>query len=198
MHRSFVFLTILETDHYQSLSFTSLNNALVQDLTSKDSKTFHVNVLQCKNITFQNFNIIAPAESPNTDGIHIGRSNGVNIIDSKIGTGDDCISLGDGSEQVTVSGVTCGPGHGISIGSLGKYDNELPVVGIFVKKSTLTNTDNGVRIKSWPALKGGSASDIHFEDITMENVSNPILIDQVYCPWNQCNKEVIWMPLLRI
>ncbi|KAJ4846868.1 hypothetical protein Tsubulata_011871 [Turnera subulata] len=169
--------------------FTSLKHALIKDVTSKDSKNFHVNVINCENITFQNFVIDAPAESLNTDGIHMGRSKGVQIIDTKIGTGDDCISLGDGSQQVTVTGVTCGPGHGISIGSLGRYDNEEPVIGVHVKNCTLKNTDNGVRIKSWPAMKGGEASDIHFEDIIMDNVSNPIIIDQEYCPWNQCTKE---------
>ncbi|KAJ6740225.1 POLYGALACTURONASE [Salix purpurea] len=111
------------------------------------------------------------------------------IIDSDIGTGDDCISLGHGSRQITIAGVTCAPGHGISIGSLGKSQNEESVSGVFVKNCTISNTQNGVRIKSWPALFGGSASDIHFEDIIMKNVSNPIVIDQVYCPWNECNKK---------
>ncbi|XVF21089.1 hypothetical protein REPUB_Repub12eG0060700 [Reevesia pubescens] len=142
---------------------------MIQDITTKDSKQFHVNVLGCENITFQRFTVSAPEESLNTDGIHIGRSNGVNVLNSNIKTGDDCISLGDGSKNVKVQGVTCGPGHGISIGSLGKYENEEPVSRILVKDCTINNTMNGVRLKTWTNSHPGEASDMHFEGITMNN-----------------------------
>ncbi|XP_034923869.2 exopolygalacturonase-like [Populus alba] len=170
-----------------NIRFDFITNALVRDITSRDSKNFHVNVLGCRNLTFQHFTVRAPGESVNTDGIHIGRSTGIYIIDSKIGTGDDCISVGDGTEELHITGVTCGPGHGISVGSLGKYPNEKPMSGIFVKNCTISDTTNGVRIKSWPNLYGGVASNMHFEDIVMNNVQNPVIIDQVYCPWNQCS-----------
>ncbi|OMO68484.1 Glycoside hydrolase, family 28 [Corchorus capsularis] len=170
-----------------NLRFNFVNNTLIQDITTKDSKQFNVNVLGCNNITFQRFTVSAPETSLNTDGIHIGRSDLVKILDTKIETGDDCVSLGDGSKNVYVERVTCGPGHGISVGSLGKWQGEEDVIGVFVKNCTLTNTQNGVRIKTWPTSHPGKASDMHFENIIMNNVGFPVLIDQEYCPWNQCN-----------
>ncbi|TQE08373.1 hypothetical protein C1H46_006001 [Malus baccata] len=174
-----------------NMRFNFVTNSIIQDITSLDSKNFHINILGCNNVTFHRVNVTAPGESINTDGIHIGRSTGINIIDAHIRTGDDCVSIGDGNKEINVTRVTCGPGHGISIGSLGRYPNEEPVVGIRVKNCTLTNTSNGVRIKTWPASPSdGIASDMHFDDIIMVNVSNPILIDQQYCPWNQCKQNV--------
>ncbi|KAK4275865.1 hypothetical protein QN277_018879 [Acacia crassicarpa] len=173
-----------------NFGFNFMNNSIIRDITSKNSKNFHVNVLGCRNITFVKFSIKAPADSPNTDGIHIGRSTRVRILHSNIETGDDCISLGDGSRQVIVKDVTCGPGHGISVGSLGKYEYEEPVEGLIVKNCTFKNTDNGVRIKTWPGTSVKiPVSRLHFENLVMINVTNPIIIDQEYCPWNQCSKK---------
>ncbi|KAF3976101.1 hypothetical protein ACB098_06G084900 [Castanea mollissima] len=172
-----------------NIRFNFITNSIVQDITSKDSKFFHINLLECKNLQFQHVTVTAPADSPNTDGIHIGRSSQINITNANIGTGDDCISIGDGTQDITIKQVTCGPGHGISVGSLGRYQNEQPVSGIRIIGANLSNTDNGVRIKTWPASPAGTASDMHFESITMNNVANPILIDQNYCPNNQCSNE---------
>ncbi|XP_054817514.1 polygalacturonase-like [Prosopis cineraria] len=174
-----------------NFGFSFLNNSVIRDVTSKDSKNFHVNVSGCNSIEFNNFKIDAPEDSPNTDGIHIGRSVDVKILHTKIGTGDDCISLGDGSVNVTVEDVTCGPGHGISVGSVGKFTYETPIDKFTVKNCTISNTMNGVRIKTWPAAPGTiTITNMHFEDIIMNNVSNPVIIDQEYCPWNQCNKKI--------
>ncbi|XP_050205675.1 polygalacturonase-like isoform X2 [Mercurialis annua] len=170
-----------------NLRFNYLTRAVIQDITSLNSKNFHINVLGCNDITLHRLNIVAPATSLNTDRIHVGKSKLVRILDSQIATGDDCISIGDGSQDVNITRVTCGPGHGISIGSLGRYPNEEPVSEIHVTNCTLRNTDNGVRIKSWPGLQSGTANGLFFEDIAMDNVAHPILIDQKYCPYNKCN-----------
>ncbi|MGD7361351.1 glycosyl hydrolase family 28 protein, partial [Ralstonia pseudosolanacearum] len=132
-----------------TIRFNSITDGTITGISSIDSKLFHINVLGGKNIKFESVKIIAPATSMNTDGIHISRSDGVHISNSIIATGDDCVSIGGGSSNVNVSGVTCGPGHGISVGSLGKNKNEEVVNGVTVKNCTFANTDNGVRVKTW-------------------------------------------------
>lgn len=143
--------------------------------------------------------IEAPEDSPNTDGIHIGRSSGVIIHDALIGTGDDCISIGHGNTDILISNIWCGPGHGISVGSLGKYPNEGDVRGLVVRDSFITNTMNGVRIKTWQDSPSfSSVTNITFENIRMKNVKNPIFIDQTYCPHNLCNDDSVRKTLLSI
>ncbi|KVI10636.1 Glycoside hydrolase, family 28, partial [Cynara cardunculus var. scolymus] len=171
-----------------NIRFSYVKNSLLKDITSLNSKYFHINILGCDNTIVDHLTIFAPDKSINTDGMHIGRTNGLNITNSKIQTGDDCISFGDGSKNIHVERLTCGPGHGVSIGSLGKYANEQPVDGIWIKNCTMERTTNGVRIKTWPNSPPGVATNIHFEDIIMNNVENPILIDQQYCPHNTCKK----------
>ncbi|KAL4319724.1 hypothetical protein GQ457_18G004390 [Hibiscus cannabinus] len=170
-----------------NIRFDYLTNIMVEDIASKDSKQFHVNVLGCKNITFKHFTVAAPKDSPNTDGIHIGRSDGVNILNTRIKTGDDCISIGHGTKNVYIRDIVCGPGHGISIGSLGLYKDEEPVDNITIVNCIINETMTGVRIKTWPNSYPNSASNIHFENVTVNNVVWPLMIDQKYCPWNRCN-----------
>lgn len=174
----------------KSLSFNFVNNAVIRRISSIDSKLFHMNIYGSKGIKLQSITIRAPGDSPNTDGIHIGKSSNVEISKSTIGTGDDCVSIGDGSVNITVTEVQCGPGHGISIGSLGKYQHEEDVVGVSVRNCTIAGTTNGVRIKTWKDSVVMSARDLVFQDIVMRNVYNPIIIDQEYRPYVSCGQQV--------
>ncbi|MBA0641353.1 hypothetical protein Goklo_025908, partial [Gossypium klotzschianum] len=163
----------------KNLWFDFLTNAMIQYITTKDSKQFHVNVLGCKNITFKHFTIFAPGESPNTNRIHIGRLDRVNVLNTKIKTGDDCVSIRDDSKYLVINGVTCGLGHGISIGSHGLFKNEEPINGVTVKNCTMTNTSNGVRIKSWSGAELDTCSNIHFEDITVTNEESKVKLSNI-------------------
>ncbi|KAK4780700.1 hypothetical protein SAY87_016806 [Trapa incisa] len=163
-----------------SLSFSHSENVVVDSVTSINSMGFHTSFTFSSGITFVNNTITAPDESPNTDGIHISTTSNITITDSKIATGDDCIGIIQGTSKVEISNIECGPGHGISIGSLGKYKNEKDVTGVHVKNCTLTGTTNGARIKTFPGPIAIQASDIIFDGITMKDVANPIIIDQNY------------------
>ncbi|CAN1192996.1 unnamed protein product [Linum perenne] len=93
-----------------------------------------------------------------------------------------CISIGPGTKNLWIEKISCGPGHGISIGSLGKELDEEGVHNVTVKNVTFTGTENGVRIKSWSRPSTGFAKDILFQHAIMNKVYNPIIIDQNYCP----------------
>jgi galacturan 1,4-alpha-galacturonidase len=137
---------------------------------------------------FDGIHLIAPEDSPNTDGIHIGESTNIDISTSVIATGDDCVSLSPGCSSINVTNVRCGPGHGISVGSLGRMANEEDVSGLTVTNCTFTGTQNGLRVKTWASSFASNVFDLTFQHIHMENVYNPIIIDQQYCPYDNCQK----------
>ncbi|KAJ4768368.1 Pectin lyase-like superfamily protein [Rhynchospora pubera] len=173
-----------------SVKFMSLNDTIVYGIKSVNPKFFHFAVLGCQNFRASKMYMKAPEDSPNTDGIHITRSSGVVIHDSIIKTGDDCVSIGQNTTNVFISEITCGPGHGISIGSLGKYPDEGDVRDILIRDCYMSNTTNGVRIKTWQnSPSSSSVTNITYENIQMSNVGNPIIIDQTYCPDNLCDRD---------
>lgn len=170
-----------------------MTRSRISNITSINSKGFHMSLFECSDVMIINVKVQAPDNSPNTDGIHMAKSKYIQIFDSEIATGDDCISIGDGSRTINVTNIKCGPGHGISIGSLGKAPNEDIVDGITVTKCNLTSTKNGVRIKTWsnPSYPN-TVSNLTFDHIYVNNVANPIIIDQNYCPNMHC-KQVIYL-----
>ncbi|OMO81803.1 Glycoside hydrolase, family 28 [Corchorus capsularis] len=168
-----------------SLKFNNVKNAIIRGITSIDAKGFHVFISNSENFRIFNIDIQAPDTSPNTDGIHMSKSSIVKISKTKIGTGDDCVSMIHGCTNISIKKVVCGPGHGLSIGSLGHYEGETDVKGIIVKNCSMINTDNGLRIKSYMSNFASRASNIVFQDIIMTRVQRPIIINQEY---NSINK----------
>ncbi|KAJ6822322.1 putative LRR receptor-like serine/threonine-protein kinase [Iris pallida] len=163
-----------------AVTFHRIKQLKLQDLTLRDSQQMHMAFNRCSRVAASRLKVTAPANSPNTDGIHISSSNNVIIEYSQISTGDDCISIVGNSSNVHITDIVCGPGHGISIGSLGKSNSLNQVRNIHIDGALISNTKNGVRIKTWQGGRG-YANDITFHNIVMRNVSNPIIIDQYYC-----------------
>ncbi|KAK9146174.1 hypothetical protein Sjap_006077 [Stephania japonica] len=165
-----------------SLEITNSREILISGLTSTNSQMFHIVIHDCENVKLQGVQVTASGNSPNTDGIHVEGSTGVTISRATIKTGDDCISIGPGTSNLWIESIGCGPGHGISIGSLGKETNEQGVQNVTVKTAVFSGTENGVRIKTWARSSQGFVRGVLFEDVTINNAQNPIIINQEYCP----------------
>ncbi|KAK7397002.1 hypothetical protein VNO78_18166 [Psophocarpus tetragonolobus] len=171
-----------------AIRFFMSSNLTVQGLRIKNSPQFHFRFDGCKTVHIESVYITAPKLSPNTDGIHIEHTNYVKIYNSVISNGDDCVSIGSGCNDVDIKNITCGPGHGISIGSLGYQNSRACVSNIMVRDSFIKVSDNGVRIKTWQG-GSGSVSGVTFSNIHMVSVRNPIIIDQFYCLTKECTNK---------
>ncbi|XP_075503260.1 polygalacturonase QRT2-like [Primulina tabacum] len=172
-----------------ALKFMECNDSSVSNLKLVNSAQTHLLLRGCDSFVVNNVVIESPANSPNTDGIHIHSSHNVIITNSKFSTGDDCISIGDRISNIKIYNVVCGPGHGISIGSLGRRGNYVQVEKIHVSDAFFKGTTNGARIKTWQVGRG-YVRDVTFENLMFDSVQNPIIIDQNYCDVrNACKEE---------
>eukprot|EP00253_Pinus_taeda_P011575 PITA_11575 len=186
-----------KVNNQEEMTISGCSNVLIKNLQFVNSQRMHLVVVDSSDIQLNGLEIQAPEQSPNTDGIHLQRVKNAQINNCVIQTdwqthnkhqthykycisGDDCISISSGSSTINIKNIKCGPGHGISIGSLGKNGEEAKIDDILVQNITFVETSNGARIKTW---QGGSgyARNIIFEDIVVHNVKNPIIIDQYYC-----------------
>ncbi|KAG6468035.1 hypothetical protein ZIOFF_072601 [Zingiber officinale] len=123
-----------------NLHMLGCTDAQILGLRSINSPMMHISVGNSERVNISDITIIAPENSPNTDGIHVQESRFVDIRNSIIGTGDDCVSLSEGDENIFVN--------------------------------------NG---------GSGFAKNISFVNIIMNDVLNPIIIDQYYCPDSFCD-----------
>ncbi|PHU17381.1 Polygalacturonase [Capsicum chinense] len=170
------------------IRFFMSSNLVVRGLRLQNSPMFHMKFDGCEGVLIDELSISSPKLSPNTDGIHIENTKSVGIYNSVIANGDDCISIGPSSSNIHIEGVTCGPSHGISIGSLGVHHSQACVSNITVRNAMIRDSDNGVRIKTWQG-GSGSVTGLSFDTIQMENVRNCIIIDQYYCLTKGCRNE---------
>nr|XP_004309009.2 PREDICTED: polygalacturonase-like [Fragaria vesca subsp. vesca] len=173
----------------RSITFNWVNNLVISDLVSINSQETHLVINSCKNVVVRNVKLSAPADSPNTDGIHVQGSTWVTITGATLMTGDDCVSIGPGTKHLHMNKIMCGPGHGVSIGSLGKDVKEAGVQDVTLTNAVFSGSDNGVRIKTWARASTGFVTNILFQNIVMRNVKNPVIIDQNYCPSKNCPNQ---------
>ncbi|KAI3464320.1 hypothetical protein Pfo_020983 [Paulownia fortunei] len=171
-----------------ALTIDSSSAVRVNGLTIQNSQQMNFVIARSESVRVTGVKVSSPKDSPNTDGIHITGSTNVVLRNCKIGTGDDCISIVNASSSIKMKNIHCGPGHGISIGSLGKNNSTGIVEKVVLDTAFLQGTTNGLRIKTW---QGGSGyvRYIRYQNVRMDDVSNPIIIDQFYCDPPPCQNQ---------
>ncbi|KAI5393820.1 probable polygalacturonase At3g15720 [Lathyrus oleraceus] len=163
-----------------ALLFERCDELQLSGISHINGPGFHLHIVHCRDVTISNIKINAPATTHNTDGIDLTNSVRVNIYDSAIQGGDDCVAIKGGSQFVNVTKLTCGPTtHGISVGSLGGGESDEFAENINIKYCTFNGAVSAVKIKTWPGGKGYVKSVV-FDHITVNEVYNPIYIDQHY------------------
>ncbi|KAF2774204.1 putative extracellular polygalacturonase [Teratosphaeria nubilosa] len=117
-------------------------------------------------------------EGANTDCFDVGEIDGLTISGAKCYNQDDCLAVNSGS-NIVFTGGTCSGGHGLSIGSVGGRDDNT-VETVTIESSTITDSQNGVRIKTvYDAT--GSVSGVTYKDITLSGITKyGIVIEQDY------------------
>ncbi|CAK9167667.1 unnamed protein product [Ilex paraguariensis] len=151
-----------------AVTFDNCINLRVANIRIKNAQQMHLTFQDCVNVKASNLKVIAPENSPNTDEIHVTRTQNIQITCSLNRTGK-------GKEPSKHEFLVL-----LLIGSLGKNKAEDEVSDVVVDRARISGTTNGVRIKTW---QGGSgyAKNIKFQNIIMHNVTNPIIINQNYC-----------------
>jgi len=162
------------------------NHIRIDGVTFRNSPMYNLTFFQSSDIAINNVHILNPATgAPNTDGIDPFNSHRITITNATIDTGDDCIAIKSGlvergepnepTTDVTITNSTLLHGHGLSIGS----ETAGGVQNVTVSNVTMRDTAAGIRIKSNRG-RGNEISNLHYSNITMENVETPILITEYY------------------
>lgn len=81
-------LVALISNTFQAITFHRCKNLKVKNIMIVNSQKMHMAFTNCMRVLASHLQVIAPATSPNTDGIHISVSKGVEVKDSIIRTGD--------------------------------------------------------------------------------------------------------------
>ena len=160
-------------------------HVLIDGVTIQNSASWQVVPYYSDDVTIRNGKILAPANSPNTDGIDPFSSHHVTISHMLIDVGDDNVAIKSGqpgspgpddpSTDITITDCTFLHGHGMSIGS----EISGGVQRVRAARISFKDTANGVRVKS-NRDRGNDIGDLDFRDLTMENVQTPILVSEYY------------------
>ncbi|KAI1800845.1 glycoside hydrolase family 28 protein [Daldinia bambusicola] len=175
----------------------SLKSSSINGLNVKNTPVHGFSINGAKGLTLDHITIDNSAGDSagghNTDAFDVGSSDGVKIIGANVKNQDDCLAVNSGT-NIEFTGGSCSGGHGLSIGSVGgRSDNE--VRNVVISKSSISNSQNGVRIKTVSGATG-VVNNVTYSDITLSNISKyGIVIQQDYENGSPTGKPTTGVPI---
>lgn len=168
--------------------FTGCKNILIRDITMINQPAgWSYWIHDCDFVNFDGVKILADAEFPNNDGIHINSSRNVTVSNSIISTGDDCIivrannvSLKENKicEKVVITNCTLtSHTNAIRIGWL----NDGIIRNCVFSNLAINETRTGIAIVLPSRPIDAPLSDEGREDTLIENLNfSNITMDSIY------------------
>ncbi|MBR1820986.1 MAG: glycoside hydrolase family 28 protein [Clostridia bacterium] len=161
----------------------------VQGLRFRNSPSWNLHPAFSENLTFINIGVDAPADSPNTDGFDPESCRNVRVYGARFSVGDDCVAIKSGKlymgkkyrrpcEDIDIAYCAMLRGHGgVTIGS----EMSGGVRNVRVRRCLMRGNDRGLRIKTRRGRgDSGVIDDIRFEDVRMEGVRAPLVVNCLY------------------
>eukprot|EP01018_Ginkgo_biloba_P028109 Gb_28001 [translate_table: standard] len=182
--------------HNQTLNYTrphlievmDSTDVVISNLTFLNSPFWNIHPVYCSNVHIHNVTILAPFDSPNTDGIDPDSSSDVCIEDCYISTGDDVIAIKSGWDEYGIAygrpssniivrrviGETP-TSAGLALGS----EMSGGITDVHVESFQIYNSRTGIRLKTAPG-RGGFVKDIFISQVTMKNVQTAFAFVGLY------------------
>jgi polygalacturonase len=171
----------------QLIRFTRCKDVAIEGISLRDSPEWNVHPLLCEDVRVDGVTINAPSNSHNTDGIDPQSCRNVRIVNCRIDTGDDCVTLKSGlnelgrrmgrpDENITIANCVMLHGHGgVTIGS----EMSGGVRNVTITNCVFQGTNIGIRIKSQRG-RGGVVEGVTASNIVMQDVPDAFVITMFY------------------
>ncbi len=183
------------------LFLNSCNNVTIQGVKFQNSPSWNIHPYFSNNLKFIDLKVENPQDSPNTDGLDPESCEDVLIEGVQFSLGDDCIAIKSGkiymgakyktpSKNICIKQCFMQNGHGaVTIGS----EMAGGVLNLTVKDCRFVHTDRGLRIKTRRGRgKDAIIDEILFENILMDHVMTPLVINCFYFCDPDGHTEYVW------
>lgn len=164
-------------------------NVTLHGITVQNSPSWTLHPYFSDDLQFIDIKVLNPANSHNTDGLDPESCKNVLVLGVYFSVGDDCIAIKSGkiymgrkhkipTSNMIIRQCCMRDGHGaVTVGS----EIAAGVNDVHIRECVFMNTDRGLRVKTRRGRgKDSMLDDISFENISMDHVMTPFVVNSFY------------------